>query len=425
MPRLINEFLRDIKLINAIPYTPHPAQLEFHESEARFRIIAAGRRFGKSEAAVNEGIKFAISHSGSIIWIVAPVYAQAMMDWRMVKHFLPREFIKEVHATEKYLELSNNATIWIKSGDNPDTLRGEGIDFLIIDEAAMVKEDVWIEALRPSLSDTQGRAVFISTPRGHNWFYSLWARGQDSAYPDYESWVYPTSANPHIFPQEIEEARHTLPELVFRQEYLAEFMDDVGAVFRGVDTCIRETPPVAMGQTKTDYYVMGADLAKHVDFTVLCVLNSSGHLVAFDRFNQLDWTFQKQRIISTAQKYSAEVILDSTGVGDPIFEDLKRSGNLKVEGYRFTNESKKQLIEALSIAIEQQKISYSNIPELVNELKIFGFNITPTGTITYGAPAGHHDDCVIALALAWHGMKSVGNFDRYMHFLVNKTRRRW
>lgn len=379
-----------------IPYSPHPAQMEFHNSKARFRILAAGRRFGKSIAAVNEAIKYGVTHAKSIIWIVAPVYSQAMINWRWFKHFLPRELVKEVHLTEKYIELVNGSSIWIKSGDNPDTLRGEGIDFLVIDEAALVRKDVWEEALRPALSDKRGKAVFISTPAGHNWFFDLWTRGQDKAFSEYQSWRLPTSVNPYIQYEEIQEAQRSLPELVFRQEYLAEFLSDVGAVFRGIKNCIMG---VLSDPKPNESYTLGVDLAKYSDFTVLCCLDSRGHLVAFDRFNQIDWAFQKARIIDMAEKYRAKVIIDSSGVGDPIFEDLQRAG-LNIEGYKFTNESKKQLIEGLSLAIEQRRVSFPDIPVLINELKIFGYKIKASGTITYNAPPGYHDDCVIALALA-------------------------
>ena len=147
--------------------------------------MACGRRFGKSEAAVNEAIKHSINQ-GSICWIVAPTYQQSMINLRKLKRFIPQQIVLNINKSEKYIELINGSTIWIKSGDNPDTLRGEGINFLVIDEAAMVKKEAWEEALRPALSDTLGKAVFISTPKSMNWFFDLWVRGQDQEYPDYQ-----------------------------------------------------------------------------------------------------------------------------------------------------------------------------------------------------------------------------------------------
>src|SRR5450759_443717 len=340
MKSLASEIIKNLDAISSINYQPHTGQQPFHESKARFRILAAGRRFGKTQSACYESVHCAIIQPGAVVWIVAPVFGQAMISWRMIRHFMPLSLVKDFHLTEKYIELTNTSTIWIKSGDNPDNLRGEGLDFLVIDEAAMIKEETWLEALRPSLSDKQGRAVMISTPKSQNWFYDLWTRGQDPLYPDYESWKLPTSANPYILPEEIEEAKRTLPELVFRQEFLSEFLDDVGAVFRGIQKCIKGAlhDPIP-GES----YIMGVDLAKYSDFTVLTVMNRAGDLVAFDRFNQIDYTFQMDRITILAEKYRAKIIIDSTGVGDPIFEYFKRAG-LMIEVYKATNESKKHLI---------------------------------------------------------------------------------
>ena len=400
MKSLAIELLKDLDAIDNINYRPHPGQQPFHDSKARFRILAAGRRFGKTQAACYEAVQKAIVQPGAIVWIVAPIFGQAMISWRMIRAFLPLSLVKDFHLTEKYIELKNGSTIWIKSGDHPDNLRGEGLDFLVIDEAAMIQEAVWQEALRPALSDKQGRAVLISTPKSHNWFFDLWTRGQDPEFTDYESWRLPTSANPYILQEEIEEAKRTLPELVFRQEFSAEFLDDIGAVFRGIQKCIKGAlhDPIP-GES----YIMGVDLAKYSDFTVLTVMNRAGDLVAFDRFNQIDWTFQKQRITILAEKYRAKIIIDSTGVGDPIFEDLKRAG-LSIEGYKFTNESKKHLIEGLSIAIEQEKIRFPDIPELIHELRIFGYSVTASGTVTYSSPGSYHDDCVVSLSLANYGI---------------------
>ena len=401
MKSLAVELLKDLDAIDNIKYTPHTGQGAFHESKARFRILAAGRRFGKTQAACYEAVQRAIIQPGAVVWIVAPIFGQAMISWRMIRQFMPLPLVKDYHLTEKYVELKNGSTIWIKSGDNPDNLRGEGLDFLVVDEASMIHEDVWQEALRPALADKQGSAVIISTPKAHNWFFDLWTRGQDPEYTDYQSWRLPTAANPYILPEEIEEAKRTLPELVFRQEFMAEFLDDIGAVFRGIHRCIRGA---LRDPTPGESYIMGCDLAKYSDFTVISVMTQSGDLVAFDRFNKIDWAFQMERIKNLAQKYNnAKVYVDSTGVGDPIFENLKRSG-LNIEGYRFTNESKKQLVEGLSLAIEQEKIHFPDIPELIHELSIFGYSLTNSGTITFNAPGNYHDDCVISLALANYGV---------------------
>jgi hypothetical protein len=187
-----------------------------------------------------------------------------------------------------------------------------------------------------------------------------------------------------------------MPEMALRQELYAEFLRDVGSVFRNVETLVKGSLESASPYKS---YVAGVDFAKHEDFTVAAILDSDGHLCAFDRFGELDWELQLKRIATFVQSYSARLLVDATGVGDPLFDRLQRSG-LHVEGYKFTSASKMELVENLSMMIDQKAISYPNIPELINELKLFGYTTSKGGTVQYGAPSGYHDDCVIALALA-------------------------
>jgi hypothetical protein len=187
-----------------------------------------------------------------------------------------------------------------------------------------------------------------------------------------------------------------MPERAYQQEILGLFLEDVGSVFRGVKACISGSLEIP---TRGKQYVMGVDLAKYQDFTVCAILDQHGHLCKLDRFGELDWVFQRKRIVNLCQQYNARLLIDSSGLGDPIFDELKRE-NMRVEGYKFTSASKADLIENLSMVIEKQEISYPDIPELINELGLFGFTRTKGGTIQYGAPEGYHDDIVIALALA-------------------------
>ena len=297
----------------------------------------------------------------------------------------------------KRIELIQGSAIEFKSADNFDSLRGSGIHLLVIDEAALIDREAWEEALRPTLTDTKGKAIFVSTPKGRNYFFELFCRGQDPQYPEWESFTFPTSSNPYISPDEIEEAKRTLPDTVFRQEYLAEFLEDSAGVFRNIKACIQgefEEPK------HKHSYVLGWDVAKHEDFSVMMVVDtSSRHVVAYDRFNQVDYTLQVSRLESLAKKYDATVLMDSTGVGDPILEQVLKAG-IKAEGFQFTNTSKQQLIEYLSVQLEQQKITFPEIPELIHELELFQYEITRAGNVRYSAPQGYHDDCVISLALA-------------------------
>jgi len=332
-----------------------------------------------------------------MVWWVAPSFPLSKIAWRLLIRLVPFDLVESVNRTELRIVLKNGSEIWVKSADNPDSLRGEGLTFLVVDEAAMVRREAWENALRPALTDRAGRAVFISTPKGHNWFYGLWVRGEDEEYVDYESFKFPTESNPYIPGEDIEESRVTLPDAVYRQEFLAEFLENVGTVFRGVQQCIKGS---LAGPEIDTSYTAGVDFAKHQDFTVICVLDQNGHLVGFGRWREVNWELQLQRVREIAKLYSdCPCLIDSTGIGDVIFDGLHRAG-VRVEGYKFTQPSKARIIENLSSMIEQGQISFPEIPELVNELTLYTYKTGRTGLLSYGAPEGYHDDIVVALALA-------------------------
>ena len=365
-------------------------------------MLNCGRRWGKTVAGANEFIRQMWQQGegkekiGIVGFAVAPTYWHTQRQWSEFFNYCPGELIEEIHRADRHVILSGNRHVWFKSADNPDSLRSQGVKVLWVDEGAQIAEEAWTLALRPALMDEKGIAFFTGTPRGHNWYFQLGTRGQDSKQTDYKSWSFPSASNPYLDPAEIASFARDMPELAYRQEVLAQFLEDVGSVFRGVDRIVVGGFELPQQNKK---YVMGADLAKLEDFTVLIVLDIDGHLCAFDRFNQLDWVFQRKRIVQLSQNYDARLLIDSTGVGDPIEDELCRE-KVHVDGYKFTNATKKDLIENLSIMIENHQLTIPPIPVLINELKLYGYKTTRSGNVQYGAPEGYHDDAVIALALA-------------------------
>lgn len=384
-------------------YAPHALQKKVHSSKARFRVVTCGRRIGKTFLGCNEIVKFACEHRNTLCAWVAPTYRQSKIAYRLIKQAL-NQLIQHSSDSELLVELPNGARVIFCSSDNYDALRGLGIHFLVLDECADIAEKAWTEVLRPTLSDTRGKALFLGTPKGRNFFYVLFQRGLDPQYPDWESFTAPTSANPYIPKEEIEAAKSELPDLVFQQEYLAVFLEENAGVFRGVMNCVAgelEEP-----QEGHDYE-MGWDIAKHQDFSVITVIDSTTkHVVFWERSNHIDYTIQINRACEVANLYDAHVIMDMTGVGDPVLEQLQRRG-VYVDGYLFTNASKKVLIEDLIIGIEHRYFTFPNLPVLIGELQSMEYTLTPSRLIQYAAPSGGHDDCVISLGLAYHGAKGV------------------
>lgn len=380
----------------------HTSQNEVFFDPHRFKVLACGTRWGKTMLcayiAASKGLKKKID-----IWWVAPTYELGERGLAALFTIAPAEFFTKENKVRRILPMISGTEIQFKTAENPVSLLGKGIDLLIIDEASRIKDEIWYRYLRRTLIDHAGEAIFIATPHGRNWFYHLWLKGQDDLNDQYKSWHFETGDNPLINPEELKRAENDMPELIFRQECMAEFLEGANLVFRNIRACTTGDlcEPIS-GQT----YTMGVDLAKHQDFTVITVLDFANHVVYFDRFNQLDWGFQKARIKNIAEKYHALVMLDSTGVGDPIFDDLSNAG-VNVRGITFTTASKRALIENLSLLIDQRKITFPKIDQLIYELEGYECDMLPSGHIRYSAPSGLSDDCVDSIALAAWGCSRV------------------
>jgi phage FluMu gp28-like protein len=391
----------------------HPAQREVARAllkEVRFGVLCAGRRFGKSWLGVPLCLRDA--HEGGIAWWVAPDYKRTVPAWRLARAWGNAIPGTNVLKGERMIEFKSGGELWIKSADDPDGLRGEGLTMLVLDEFAFAKSGTW-KAVRPAVlarkGHKPGRVLFISTPNGRNEFHRLFVRGQDPEYPDWRSWQFPTSANPYIPPEEIERERRESTDLEFRQEYLAEFVSDSGIVFRDFRACVYGE----LGQIARDEnarYYMGVDLAQMNDFSVLTVVETGGgengkkRVVDIDRFNMMDWATQRQRIKALAAKWGVEhVVIEANSIGGVNIEELRDDPALydvSVEAFTTTNESKAEMIRDLIYAFETGGIAIPNYPPLLKELEIFEISRLPSGKFRYAAGGAGHDDTVISLGLA-------------------------
>jgi len=365
---------------------PHRAQLQIISEAKRFNVLDCGRRFGKSKLAANILSENALEGNPGAYF--APTYKLLEGTFKDILTAL-QSLISRKHDNQR-IELITGGSIEFWSLENPLAGRSRKYKVAIIDEAAFNRNlwQSWTEAIRPTLTDLKGSAWFMSTPKGKNDFYKLWMRGQTNE-PDWMSWQMPTITNPFIDPSEIEAARRDLPDLAFKQEYLAEFNDNVANPF-GLDY-IR----ICTGRISNEPAVcFGIDLAKSFDWTVIIGLDKFGNVCHFDRF-QRPWNETKEIIRRLPR---GAIKIDSTGVGDPITEDIQRDRG-DVHSFKYTSTSKQQLMEGLAAAIHQRKVIF---PEGVikAELESFEYQMTGTG-VKYTAPPGLHDDCVNALALAW------------------------
>lgn len=407
------------KVKQIIGFEPHAKQKEVLYNATRFTTLCWGRRSGKTKLAAYVALKYLIT-SNKKIWIVAPTYDLARKTWDYLMDWIPLlqkeigKFFKITNHPSPMIETYSGSKLELKSADTPKSLLGSGLDLVIIDEAAQIPEVVWTKNLRPTLVDRQGKALVISTPYGKNWFYGLMLKGIDTdpEYADYSYFHMKTIENvslPNVA-QEMEKAKLEMPHAEFMQEHEAEFIEGAGSVFRGVKNCLydvdfRSFPFTSDKYNSNHVYQGGLDLARMTDFSVLTIVDKAQDkfkIVALDRFNEVDWKIQRPRFLLLSEKYgNPRIYAERNNIGDAVIADL--TGNF--EPFLTTNQTKKEIINNLAILIEQQKILIPNIPVLVSELEAFSYEVSSSGTITYSAPTGYHDDMVMSLALAVKDLK--------------------
>jgi hypothetical protein len=401
-------FASSTSIPTALSMTPHHGQRMIMASAARFRVVACGRRFGKTELGKWTSLEAALQ--GGTVWWVSPTYRMAAQVWRDLKRTCRRLHGFEASETDMRLDLPGSGSIAIRSAHVPENLRGAGLDFVVLDEAAFMAPETWPEVIRPMLADRGGRALFLSTPCGHNWFHGLFLLGQDAAHPDWASFQFSSYDNPLIPRGEIDAIRAVTQDRVFRAEYLAEFIEDDGSVFRGLREAA--TARIVDGPADGATYVGGIDWGRSHDFTVFTLIDAATHeVVALDRFNRVGWAVQRGRIAGLCALWRPALVwAEENSIGGANIEALQAEG-LPVRPFRMTAASKTPLIEALALAIERGDLRLppphaDHAAALHAELAAYTLTRMPGGGLRFSAPPGLHDDMVISLALAWHGVRA-------------------
>ena len=380
---------------------PHPGQAQVMDNPARFKVVACGRRWGKTELGITSILIAAIGQNKRCWWL-APTRKMASQVWRDLKRAAKPLKRKQISESERRIDLPGGGMIAVHSAWYPDNLRGEGLDFVVLDEAAFMHPQLWIQIIRPMLATTRGSALFLSTPNGRNWFYNLHQLGQDPQWSDWQSFHFTTADNPLIDPQELAEIEALTPEHVWNSEYLAHFSDHSGQVFRGISDAVAAEG--FDGPQPGHTYVAGVDWGRSKDYTAIAIIDATaGKMTALDRFSGVGWDLQRDRLKSLVQRWQPQIIwAEANSIGEPNIEALTREG-LPVRPFFTTSKSKSPLIESLALAIERNDISLLDDPVLLGELANYSLQRLPSGAWRYSAPSGGHDDTVIATALAWYG----------------------
>lgn len=391
---------------------PHKDQALVLADAKRFNTLCCGRRWGKTTIALDRITRTVLAQKRAA-WF-SPTYSSLLDAWRSLVTNLEPVTIRKNESPTRWLQLIGGGMLECWSLQDPNAGRGRAYHLAVIDEAAIVPDlkKAWEEGIRAMLSDYQGEAWFLSTPKGTaNHFHTLWRNGQDPTKTEWASWQMPTASNPYIVPGEIASAKQDLTDLAFAQEYLAQFVTWAGSVFRKITDAVMPagtlTAPCAM---------IGIDWGRTNDPTVLTALSRNGEVIEVDRFRGMEYGLQRERVRAFWERHgkSAWIMAEVNSMGGPVVEQLQRDG-LPVVGFHTTNASKSAIIEALALAFERGVIKIPNDPVLMGELQAFEAKPLAGGAMRYAAPQGQTDDCVMSLAFAWAGLIAPREQTQYVN----------
>jgi len=377
----------------------------------------AHRRSGKDKTIFANLPKRMMERVGTYYYFL-PTYSQAKKviwagadkdGFRFLDHF-PKEIVKEVNQSDMKIELVNGSILQMVGADNIDRIVGTNPIGVIFSEYSLMKPDVW-NFISPILLENGGWAIFIMTPRGANHAWDLMTTIKDD--PSWFVQILTVDDTKALTKEQLDQARKEMPQDLFKQEYYCTFLDNGLGFFRRVDENtykVEEYHPKELAM-----YQLGVDLAKYNDFTVISPFNLNDfHLQKQDVFNQMDYNLQKARIENAYLRYNrGRIVIDSTGVGEPVFDDLNARG-MNIIPFRFNRTSRTDLLKNLQILLEQDKIKIPNDEVLTNELKSMTYELNENGGTKITVPDGKHDDRIMSLALAvWEIPQNPIHVNRY------------
>lgn len=393
-------------------FKPHPDQRKkidiIEGDDSKYITLTTGRQWGKTILAENLLLKWALTHNQANCMWVSPVYAQANKVFdELLKAVQDTPVFSSYNKGNLSLTFVNGSVIHFKSAERYDNLRGFTLDYLIIDEAAFIKDDVWNMILKPTILVKGKKVLFISTPKGKNFLFELHLRGMDIDQTNYISLRGTSYDTPFIDKEEVEEAKRALPEDIFKQEILGEFIDNGGEVFTDIER--HQTIPEWIPFNPERKYYAGIDFGRQNDYTVLTILDDLGRVCLIYRDRHKPWSEIIANCIRHLREYKATCQVEVNSMGDVLYEQIKKKYN-DVHPFVTTSASKQNIIEDLIYAFNESQVLIPTedlFPPLSNELKIFTFTYSPkTRRVSYGAMEGGHDDTIMSLAIGFNSLKS-------------------
>jgi hypothetical protein len=401
--------------------------LEYLGSKKRFSVLVWHRRAKKSRSALSKQVMKIVDRTeGGVCYYVLPTYRQAkQVIWdALINDHVPKELYEKKNDSELAIYYKNGVIQRFIGAEDYDKHRGTNPFDVVFDEFSEQPEQIWTAIFQPVLMENGGTATFVFTPKGKNhswkllqlakinpiWFVSIKGVKDTSVFGE----------------EELTEVRINTPQALYDQEYNVEFLEGASQFFKRIH---QNTYPKDYLLNEDGEYQLGVDLAKYNDWTVLTPFNMNTFIAhPQERFNQIDYNLQKAKIEAMARRFNNALIMpDSTGVGDPIVEDLKARGlNICNDGagFKFTETSRTNLLNNLAILLEQDKIKIPDDEGLVSELESFQYSLSEQGKIKVKAPDGLHDDRVMSLALAVWGASQPIRPDMFTAMRVTQNRNR-
>lgn len=401
---------KEIRIRVPYLYEPRPYQLPILQSQSQNLILVMHRKGGKTKTILNRQIRKMVhpaSKKGLYLYLF-PQYSQAKkviwQDPEMMQHF-PQALIEKKNDSELYIK-TKTGCMWLLGGaDNPDSWRGTNPVDIVFDEYAEMKEEIWTAFARPVFAVNGGSATFVFTPKGDNHAHKLLQYAKKAG-PEWDTFVLDAESTGAIPQKDLDAAKAEMPLALYEQEFMCKFLEGANQVFRR----LREnTWDGNLQILPGKIFQLGVDLAKAQDWTVITPFDMHTFKAGNqERFNQIDWNLQEAKIEAAHLRFNKGLIrVDSTGVGDPIFENLQRKG-LYVEPFHFTEESRRNLLINLAIKLEQDLIKIPNDEGLIEELQGARYEVGERGRMRIAWPDSASNDRVMSLALAvWNAKNKL------------------
>jgi len=426
--------------ITIIPYHPHIHQLHIHQhldsKKTKYNTLVCCRRFGKSKLSISQSIKWCLSEEKQLVAYITHSLRLCRKFFTEIDELFTGELrdivIKDVNKTELIIKFKNGSVLQFFSFENSNKIRGFGFNYAVLDEAQEVETEDFYATIFPTMANRICKQVLIlGTPNTtDSWFYDWFERGmsEEPEHKNYKSFRYTIWDIPDFLMDvsEKKDMEQFYPKDIFKMEWLAEFVDGLISVFKGYLECVFDKEEIPY-DAKYEY-VMGVDTGRS-DYTVASVIRSDGQLVYQLRVNNIDYHPMADMVIHLIKKYHIrKTLIEINSIGDAFLSILKqKSKDQHITRHEWieiftNNENKRDYIEELIVAFQNQTIKILNLKELKKELGKFILEFSPrTRARVYKGIGNSHDDTVISLALAWKCFKEYkGKLDRSYAMIINR-----